>query len=239
MGRWCPPWVKFQHLERYRWACRYVKERVVLDAACGTGYGSQMLLHQGKAALVYGVDLSEAAIKEATSCLADENARWSLGDVTKLDFQNDSIDVYVSFETLEHVPNDVGYVAEAARVVKPDGVFLCSTPNRKLFHPGATLETKPQNPFHVREYVKEELESLLKNHFGEISWFGQTAFSQGYTRFLSAISQTSKTLSFRSHQATKLMTMSFASSVRHAVLPLEELPQAEVLVACCSLPKKP
>lgn len=162
MGRWCPPWVKFQHLERYRWACRYVKERVVLDAACGTGYGSQMLLHQGKAALVYGVDLSEAAIKEATSCLADENARWSLGDVTKLDFQNDSIDVYVSFETLEHVPNDVGYVAEAARVVKPDGVFLCSTPNRKLFHPGATLETKPQNPFHVREYVKEELESLLK-----------------------------------------------------------------------------
>lgn len=239
LSRWCPPWVKHQHVARYRWACRFARNAVVLDAACGTGYGSQMLQTDGHAASVKGVDLSEDAIREASALPPMEGVTWSRGDVTRLELPDDSFDLYVSFETVEHLPDDDAYVAEAARVLKPDGRFLCSTPNRRLFHPGASLETRPQNPFHTREYSREDFQALLSRHFGCIEWYGQTRFSGWYTSGLSQAGRHSRVLGFRTHQATKLVTLSLAGEATHAVHPLPESGTSEVLIACCSLPKTP
>ena len=147
--QWLPPWVRYQHVTRYSWAGRFVDRMRVADAACGAGYGSEMLLREGRAAQVEGFDLSTDAVENARQqYAATEQLRFEVGDVTRLPVTDGVYDVCVSFETIEHVPNDVGVIAEAARILKPTGRFLCSTPNRDLFDPGTTLGDKPINPFH-------------------------------------------------------------------------------------------
>ena len=59
-----PPWAIPQHLARYQWACEMSAGKQVLDAACGTGYGSHMLVTQGKAAQVVGLDVAPEVINE-------------------------------------------------------------------------------------------------------------------------------------------------------------------------------
>lgn len=83
-----------------------------------------------------------------------------LGDMTKSDLPDNSFDVVVSVEVLEHVEEDGLFVSEVSRVLKPGGVFLMTTPN------GDWVENK--NPDHKRHYRKEQLESLLKNYFDEV-----------------------------------------------------------------------
>jgi ubiquinone/menaquinone biosynthesis C-methylase UbiE len=110
-----------------------------------------MLMTQGRAGIVQGHDLSAEAIAQASSRYGPLGLRFATADVTRLPVAHQSIDLYVSFETVEHIASDDAYVAEAARVLKPEGRFLCSTPNCRFFHPGARLADKPVNPFHGRE----------------------------------------------------------------------------------------
>jgi SAM-dependent methyltransferase len=239
LERWCPPWVRHQHLARYWWACGFAAGKRVLDAACGTGYGSVMLATNGRATHVDGIDIASDAIAAAEHHASCDRVRFQTGDVTRLPVADGAYDLYVSFETIEHLPNDQVYVTEAARVLHTDGMFLCSTPNRRFFHPGATLADRPLNPFHVREYERAELAALLGRHFGRIEWFGQTPLAAGYERLLAACGRTSSTLTMRLHQAFKLATLSFAGEARHAPQPLADRESFELLVAVCTQPRRP
>ncbi|HAL95839.1 MAG TPA: hypothetical protein DCP55_07945, partial [Chitinophagaceae bacterium] len=101
------------------------------------------------------------------------NASFQRADGNLLPIQTSACDLFISFETVEHIREDLSFIKEAARVLKPDGTFICSTPNRIVSNPGASLTDKPWNPFHVREYSIEELKTLLGHYFKIEECFGQ------------------------------------------------------------------
>lgn len=160
--------VEAEHLVRYHWAAGAVAGREVLDAGCGVGYGSALLVQLGGARRCVGVDIAPDAIERARADHGgDERLDFRLGDVTALDFPDDSFDVVTCFETVEHIdePAQERFVAEAARVLRPGGQLIASSPNRGQYPPG--------NPFHVRELTPDELERLARGAFAEVRLFRQ------------------------------------------------------------------
>ncbi len=93
------------HYQRYKSILELCRDRVVLDIACGEGYGSRIL--SDTAARVYGVDIDAETIAEAVKKYADENLAYMEGSAEKLEFPDDMFDVVVSFETIEHVDADM------------------------------------------------------------------------------------------------------------------------------------
>ena len=94
-----PSWIRFQHLARYEWCRELVAGKSVVDAACGTGFGTRIIAEAG-ANKVQSFDLSAEAVADATRrCAGLEQVRVQIGDVTKLPISSSSVDVYVCFET--------------------------------------------------------------------------------------------------------------------------------------------
>jgi 2-polyprenyl-3-methyl-5-hydroxy-6-metoxy-1,4-benzoquinol methylase len=145
----------FDHLRRYLFAQTFVWGKTVLDIACGTGYGSD-ILRRGGAREVISLDLSAQALAYAAN-------RWKAlrlcqADAGRLPLPAGSSEVVVSFETLEHLPDPDAFLREVARVLTPDGVFVLSTPNRALASPGSVV---PFSPYHTFEPLEAELRDLL------------------------------------------------------------------------------
>ncbi len=164
-GRLSPYWG--EHAARYRFAVERIAGKKVLDIACGTGYGIGLL--QRTASFVCGVDVdAEAAVQARSECGA--NAGVLLGDGLRLPINDQSFDVVTSFETIEHLNERAAFLRELARVLKPGGLLLLSTPNAHYTRP---VDGKPSNPFHVYEYTPEELAEelseafLIEEHLGQ------------------------------------------------------------------------
>jgi len=164
-----------------------------------------MLYHQGGAARVVGLDCSEEAIDHARSTYGEnERLSFQLGDVLNLPFGDNRFDVYVSFENIEHLGDVPQYLAEAKRVLKPEGVFLVSTPNRRVTNPRLRRDQKPFNPYHVREYQPEELLTELSAFFPKCELFAISLFSERYVRYLNSLPRLTRHFPARVHQATKV-----------------------------------
>lgn len=82
------------------------------------------------------------------------------GDMTDSKLPGESFDIVVSVEVLEHVEADERFVSEVARVLRPGGRFLMTTPNGDW--------VKNTNPDHKRHYRRHELTRLLERHFNEV-----------------------------------------------------------------------
>lgn len=145
-----------EHLVRYQFASGLIRGKVVLDIACGSGYGSKMLAEAG-AAKVIAMDVSNETIESAKKDFGHPNVEFRAGDATKIGLKEKTVDAVVSFETIEHLSEVGKYLAELKRVVKDEGLVLISTPNKAVS--GAI------NPFHFQEFTKHEFEAVLKEHF--------------------------------------------------------------------------
>ncbi|MGQ9771550.1 MAG: class I SAM-dependent methyltransferase [Thermogutta sp.] len=198
-----PRWLTRQHLARYEWAAAMVADKVVVDAACGTGYGSAMLARAG-AKKVIGVDLAAEAMERAGTYIR-HGLEFVLGSVTDLPFPDATFDVYVSFETIEHVEDDEAFLREARRVIKPEGMLLLSTPNRLLTNPRLPPQGKPFNRYHVREYTRDELLDLVAKYFSSCEVFAQAPFSKRFCTFLNHLPLLWKRFPARVHQTVKLL----------------------------------
>jgi SAM-dependent methyltransferase len=153
------------HLKRYLFARAYCSGEVVLDAACGAGYGSAEL---GRvAAHVVGVDMADEAISYARSHYGSETVEFATMDVSALQLEDASFDVVVSFETIEHLDDRDAFLDEVSRVLRPSGTFIVSTP-----HVPRTTE-RPENPFHRIEYSRDDFVQLLSGRFANVELFGQ------------------------------------------------------------------
>jgi ubiquinone/menaquinone biosynthesis C-methylase UbiE len=161
------------HTDRYRYAQRFVEGKAVLDIACGTGYGCGMLRSAG-ASTVLGVDISSEAIEYASRHHADAGTVFELGNAEDLPgVQSESIDVITSFETIEHLADVERYLAEMWRVLRPGGEYLVSTPDRRLVSSLYPIRKKPNNPFHLREYTRDEFVSVVEERFRVVECLGQ------------------------------------------------------------------
>jgi ubiquinone/menaquinone biosynthesis C-methylase UbiE len=229
---WVAPWLKHEHTARYKWAAEQAAGRSVADAACGTGYGARRLLEAG-ATRVDGFDLSPEAIAEARRLHTAPGVRFEVADVTRLPCPDHTYDLFLSFETIEHVQDDLALLREVKRVLKPDGTFLCSTPNRTLTNPGISITGRPFNPFHVREYTQPELEGLLRTVFPSVTFLGQSFRRRGYARVLNRIGGVSRMLAVRLHQCRKLLDVPWEKLERHYPTVLPGMGEPEVLVAVC------
>jgi ubiquinone/menaquinone biosynthesis C-methylase UbiE len=163
-----------EHIVRYLFALQYVKDKFVLDAGCGVGYGAQVLLRGGCSRIV-GVDISEEAINYARTHYKERNIEFMVGDCTKTSFPDRHFDIVVSFEVLEHIENYEMYLSEVKRILKNDGLFIVSTPNKKTY---SDEQEGYKNPFHVREFYLEEFYDLLHKYFPSVKMLGEN-LSQG------------------------------------------------------------
>ncbi len=166
-GNLSPYWG--EHTARYSFALSFVKNKNVLDIACGTGYGLAFLKQEAES--VTGVDVDAEAARQALGECDSDKTRVLLGDGINLPFQGESFDVVTSFETLEHLHTRSEFLAELKRVLTPDGTLLLSTPNANYTKP---VNGKPANPFHIFEYKPDELRAELEGHFKIEEFLGQT-----------------------------------------------------------------
>ena len=162
-----PSNVMQEHLDRYYFAQTYVKGKRVLDAACGTGYGTRHLAQV--ADRVTGIDISPTAINHARKRYPAVALDFIEGDVLSLPFQDSSFDVVVSFETVEHIKEYRTFIRECRRVLTPNGILICSTPNSKISSPDGVVK----NPFHVVEFDPIEFTDLLLKDFALVEMCGQ------------------------------------------------------------------
>jgi O-antigen biosynthesis protein len=158
--------IEAEHMARYRWAAACAPGRRVLDAGCGVGYGS-LLLHEARAESVIGVDIAPDAI-EAANKRAGHVARFLVGDMVALPFEDASFDLVVCFEAIEHVRDQHGALDEMRRVLGPNGVLIMSSPNRDVYQAG--------NPHHTHEYMPDELYASLATRFANVELARQHAW---------------------------------------------------------------
>jgi ubiquinone/menaquinone biosynthesis C-methylase UbiE len=165
-----PQTIYDEHIYRYIFAASLTRNKVVLDVACGTGYGANYIAKNG-AREVVGVDISMVAANYARERFSKDNhASFICANAIKLPFADEAFDVVVSFETIEHIRQYRKFLGECKRVLKENGLLICSTPNRRIFSPNLV---KPLNTFHVKEFWPEEFYRLLRRYFAHITLYGQ------------------------------------------------------------------
>lgn len=180
-----------EHLARYRLAARLAAGKAVLDAACGEGYGAALLRGAGASA-VTAVDIDSATAAHAREHHGVDALE---GDVTALPFEEDAFDLVASFETIEHVAEPERALDEFARVLRPDGVLIVSTPN--------PAEYSEDNPYHLRELTLDEFAAALRARFANVRMLYQQTF------LTSAILAAS---SLRSEDATVDLDLQFSKA---------------------------
>jgi SAM-dependent methyltransferase len=159
--------IAYEHLHRYLFASRWAMDGVILDVATGLGYGAELLAKVAQT--VVAVDLDGPTIALARSISQASNVRFLQADAGHLPFRAGHFSLVLAMEVLEHVADPEGMVREIARVAHPRGLVMISTPNRATYSDARQYA----NPYHVREFYREEFLGLLAKHFARVELLGQ------------------------------------------------------------------
>ena len=232
-GEWLPPWTVAEHEARYAFAGRFVRGLAVVDCASGNGNGAAVFLRNEPASLV-GFDVDQEAVDAANATLGSDRVSFRRAVATALPLGDATADVFISLETVEHVEDDRSFLREVARVLKPSGLFICSTPNRSVTNPGTTLVDRPWNPFHVREYAPREYLDLLTERFEVIGWYGQNRTAGAKVRWMEWIAGfLGRRVAVRLNQVWKCRWFLVSGGVVHAVTESGPDRHDEYMVALC------
>jgi ubiquinone/menaquinone biosynthesis C-methylase UbiE len=163
-----------EHLHRYKIAEFFCTNKVVLDIACGEGYGSNLL--SKFATKVSGVDIDANSIAEASLKYKSENIEFKEGNTSNIPYENSLFDVVVSFETIEHHNQHHEMLKEIKRVLKPGGLLIISTPDKHIY----TDLKGTKNKFHIKELYKKEFVELINIYFTNATIFNQKFITGSY-----------------------------------------------------------
>ncbi len=169
--------ISYEHWHRYLYANSFIKNKRVLDIACGEGFGTYFLSKQ--AHTILGVDIDSEVIDYANQNYYNSNLKFLKGSATEIPVDTGSkFDVIISFETIEHITevDQVKFLSEVKRLLKPDGIFIVSTPD-KLYYSDIPNH---QNQFHLKEFYRSEFESFLNKSFKHTAIVGQQIHTVSY-----------------------------------------------------------
>jgi GT2 family glycosyltransferase/SAM-dependent methyltransferase len=159
--------IKLEHVHRYLAVRDMARGKRVLDIACGEGYGSKIL--SAEAISVVGVDVDHASVAHAAATYTDPKIRFLRGDIVAIPLGDASVDLVVSFETLEHLTDHRTMMLEIKRVLAPGGVLVVSSPDKREYSDLPNY----RNPYHLRELYLSEFRTLLAAHFAHHALYGQ------------------------------------------------------------------
>jgi ubiquinone/menaquinone biosynthesis C-methylase UbiE len=162
------PQIHAEHLHRYVIARGLSVGKRVLDLGSGEGYGAAYIAQV--ASSVDGVDVDDDSVSHAAEVYREQaNLTFHKGNGARLPFDNAIFDLVTCFEVIEHVANQDEIVNEVRRVLKPDGVALISTPDKKTY----SDDRNYRNEFHVKEFYVSEFEEFLGRYFPRVKFYGQ------------------------------------------------------------------
>lgn len=162
-----------KHLFPYEHFKELLQNKDVLEIGCGEGYGTNVL--SGNVKSIIGIDVDAKIIEHAKGKYVASNCHFSTYDGRRLPFPDASFDSVVSFQVIEHVQDDAQFVREIYRILRPAGIAVITTPNRKYrLKPGQ----KPWNRFHIREYLGAELKKLFQGTFDNVDLKGIRAIDE-------------------------------------------------------------
>lgn len=158
-----------EHTARYYFSTPYVRGRV-LDIACGTGYGSQMVAKVCKKEVdeMIGIDIDEETLKYAKANYYHPLLTYRQGDVLDLDLvkKHGTFDTILTFETIEHVEDDALFMQNMYNLLNKGGKLILSTP----FGKGKGVPCG--QPFHFHQFTNAEFIDLFKD-FSEVEFYYQ------------------------------------------------------------------
>ena len=163
--------VRHEHFHRYLFAMQFCEGKSVLDVASGEGYGSALLATV--ASDVIGVDKSEEAVRHANENYYDRNISFRVGSADKLPIADASVDVVVSFETLEHLSEHDAFLKEIARVLRPEGLLVMSSPDREVYSGANGIK----NRYHEKELSRAEFRDLILRFFPNTRFLAQSSMT--------------------------------------------------------------
>jgi len=160
--------IEYEHLHRFAVCRELTRGKVVLDIASGAGIGSAIFAQTAER--VVGIDIDRASIEAARARFAAiSNLTFTVGSCSAIPARDASFDVVISLETIEHIGEQEQFLSEVRRVLKPDGVFVVSTPDRRVY----SVLPNFKNPFHVKELEPDEFRALLAAFFPAVEIYGQ------------------------------------------------------------------
>ncbi len=155
---------------RYRLAGNHAAGKNVLDAACGSGFGSAWLARSARSVL--GVDLDETMLAEAAHWMLPElalaNLRFQKHDLAEPFAPGTRFDLIVSFETLEHVRDPAAVLANFAAHLAPGGLAIISIPNGSK-----ELRDGDWEPSHHVHFSAEDFPRLVAASFGHAEYYSE------------------------------------------------------------------
>jgi ubiquinone/menaquinone biosynthesis C-methylase UbiE len=135
----------------------------LLEVGCGEGRGISLLMqHAG----------SYTAVDKIAPIIDKLKLQYPTGQFISMNIppleglKDNAYDSIVSFQVIEHIQDDKLFLQEIHRVLKPGGIALLTTPNRKM--------SLSRNPWHIREYLPAELSKLASGIFSEVTMNGIT-----------------------------------------------------------------
>ncbi|GAB4112640.1 MAG: hypothetical protein Fur005_22630 [Roseiflexaceae bacterium] len=148
-----------------------ISNKVCVDYGVGSWGFARIYPRLQQCTYAIGIDISEAAVQESAAISArgsfpyGQNYRYftSRGDNILLD--TESVDIFFAGESIEHVENTAAFLDEVHRVLKPQGIFLLTTPNADAYLFRCHQERYAVGPEHVALMGYHELVTYLDPRF--------------------------------------------------------------------------
>jgi SAM-dependent methyltransferase len=131
----------------------------IIDLGCGTGWLTEQLAAHG---VVSGIDLSDECIEQARQ--RTPHVEYIAGDLFNTPLPQGQYDVVVSQDVVAHVTDQPGYIALAARLLRPSGHLIITTTSRDVEE---RMDLPPPPIEHIIErwLSMRSLSRLLRTHF--------------------------------------------------------------------------
>lgn len=150
----------YGHLTAYKFAQRYVEGKSVVDVSWSNlGYGSRLLAETARS--VEGLTDSVPDLQAAREFHSAPNVHYGTADFSRFPYPEEHFDVVVAFEVIENLERPEEFVKEANRILKRDGTFIMTTPDKRFSNQRNKDTSK-------HEMYVSELRDLLDRSFKHV-----------------------------------------------------------------------